>query len=98
MVDVETGSERADLQITLVKVDARVVKILAATDFGGDLAKIAVRGARYGFPGFESSEELKSGMTKRAYLRAGPGVAAAQQDRGASLPFERGSSLAGDLR
>jgi len=54
-----------------VKVDGRVVKILAAVDFGGELDKIAARGARYGMPGFESSEELKSGKTKRTYLQAG---------------------------
>lgn len=57
-----------------LKVDARVVKILAAVDFGGDLDKIATRGARYGMPGFESSEELKSGKSKRTYLQAGPAV------------------------
>ena len=61
-----------------VKVDPRVIKILAAVDFGGDLDKIATRGARYGIPGFEHSEQLKSGKTKRAYLQAGP---AAQQAR-----------------
>ncbi|MDQ3647531.1 MAG: hypothetical protein M3433_02905, partial [Actinomycetota bacterium] len=61
-----------------VKVDARVVKILAAVDFGGDLVKIAMRGARYGFPGFESSEQQKSGKTKRTYLQAGPGHAQAR--------------------
>lgn len=44
------------------------MKILAAIDFGGELDKIAMRGARYGMPGFESSEELKSGQTKRTYL------------------------------
>ncbi len=58
--------------VARIKVDARVVKILAAVDFGGQLGKIAMRGARYGFPGFESSEQLKSGKTKRAYLQAGP--------------------------
>ncbi len=57
-----------------LKVGARVVKILAAVDFGGDLDKIATRGARYGMPGFESSEELRSGKTKRTYLQAGPAV------------------------
>lgn len=53
-----------------LKVDGRVVKILAAVDFGGELDKIATRGARYGIPGFEKSEQLKSGKTKRTYLQA----------------------------
>ena len=48
-----------------------MVKILAAVDFGGDLDKLVTRGARYGMPGFESSEQLKSGKTKRTYLQAG---------------------------
>ena len=60
-----------------VKVDTRVVKILAAVDFGGDLDKIAMRGARYGMPGFESSEERKSG-TKRTYLGSREAHAQAQ--------------------
>lgn len=58
--------------LSRLKVDERVVKIVAAVDFGGDLDKIATRGARYGMPGFESSDELKSGKTKRAYLQTGP--------------------------
>jgi len=61
-----------------LKIDGRVVKILAAVDFGGDLDKIAARGARYGLPGFESSEQLKSGKTKRTYLQAGPAGAQAR--------------------
>jgi len=55
-----------------LKVDERVVKILAAVDFGGALDKIACRGARYGMAGFERSEELRSGKTKRTYLQTGP--------------------------
>ena len=61
-----------------LKVDERVVKILAAVDFGGDLDKIATRGARYGMPGFEHTEELKSGKTKRSYLQTGPAGAQAR--------------------
>jgi ParB/RepB/Spo0J family partition protein len=61
-----------------LKIDGRVVKILAAVDFGGDLDKIAMRGARYGLPGFERSEQLKSGKTKRTYLQAGPAGAQAR--------------------
>jgi ParB/RepB/Spo0J family partition protein len=35
-----------------VKLDERVVKLLATLNLGGDLDQIAMRGARYGFPGW----------------------------------------------
>jgi ParB family chromosome partitioning protein len=51
-----------------VKVDARVLKTLAAVDVGGELGQIAARGARYGFPGWPQHSETKSGKAKTEYL------------------------------
>ena len=55
-------------QLSKVKVDERVVKVLAAVDLAGELSRIAARGARYGFPGWPREVELKSGATKTEYL------------------------------
>jgi len=53
--------------LSRVKVDERMVKILTAINVAADLDAIAVRGARYGFPGWVTIEETKRG-TKRRYL------------------------------
>lgn len=53
-----------------VKVDERVVKVLAAIDFSGELGQIAARGARYGFPGWPQESETKGGKAKTEYLAA----------------------------
>ena len=50
-----------------MKVDDRTVKILTAINVAADLDRIAMRGARYGFPGWVTIEETKRG-TKRRYL------------------------------
>ena len=47
-----------------LRVDERVVKILSAVDLHGDLDKIALRGARYGFPGWVVQAETKTGKPK----------------------------------
>jgi ParB/RepB/Spo0J family partition protein len=55
--------------LSKTKVDERVVKILAAVDFDGELDKIAMRGARYGFPGWVETVTLKEGKpAKRVYV------------------------------
>lgn len=51
-----------------VKVDERIVKVLAAIDFSGELSQIAARGARYGFPGWPQETQTNSGKTKTEYL------------------------------
>ncbi len=51
-----------------VKVDERVVKILAAIDFSGELGQIAARGARYGFPGWPQETTTNGGKAKTEYL------------------------------
>ena len=53
--------------LSRVKVDERTVKILTAINVAADLDRIAMRGARYGFPGWVTLEETKRG-TKRRYL------------------------------
>ena len=53
--------------LSRVKVDERTVKILTAINAAADLDGIAMRGARYGFPGWVTIEETKRG-TKRRYL------------------------------
>ena len=53
--------------LSRVKVDERTVKILTAINVAADLDRIAMRGARYGFPGWVTLEETKRG-SKRRYL------------------------------
>jgi ParB/RepB/Spo0J family partition protein len=53
--------------LSRVKVDERTVKILTAINVAAELDRIAMRGARYGFPGWVTVEETKRG-TKRRYF------------------------------
>jgi hypothetical protein len=53
--------------LSRVKVDERMVKILTAINVAAELDRIAMRGARYGFPGWVAVEETKRG-TKRRYI------------------------------
>lgn len=53
--------------LSRIKVDDRVVKVLACVDLHGDLGKIAMRGARYGFPGWTEEVEMKNGRRKIEY-------------------------------
>jgi hypothetical protein len=53
--------------LSRVKVDERTVKILTAINVAAELDRIAMRGARYGFPGWVTAEETKRG-TKRHYI------------------------------
>jgi ParB/RepB/Spo0J family partition protein len=54
-------------QLSRIKVDDRVVKVLACVDLHGELGKIAMRGARYGFPGWTEEVEMKNGRRKVEY-------------------------------
>lgn len=47
-----------------VRVDERVAKVLASLDLQGELAAIAMRGARYGFPGWPVETTTKGGKPK----------------------------------
>jgi ParB/RepB/Spo0J family partition protein len=53
--------------LSRVKVDERTVKILTAINIAAELDRIAMRGARYGFPGWVTIEDGKR-ATKRRYL------------------------------
>ena len=51
-----------------VKLDERVVKLLATLPLGSELEQLAMRGARYGFPGWVEESETKSGKPKTVYI------------------------------
>jgi ParB/RepB/Spo0J family partition protein len=51
-----------------VKLDERVVKLLATLNLGGELEQIAMRGARYGFPGWVEQTQTKGGKPKTVYI------------------------------
>jgi ParB/RepB/Spo0J family partition protein len=51
-----------------VKVDERVVRVLAAVDLGGSLRGIAARGARLCAPGWVTQSEQRNGRTKTSYI------------------------------
>jgi ParB/RepB/Spo0J family partition protein len=50
-----------------VKLDARVLQVVTAVDFKDDLEALAMRGARYGFPGWPV-QETTGEKTKTVYL------------------------------
>jgi ParB/RepB/Spo0J family partition protein len=75
--------------LSTVKIDDRVVKVLAAVDLNGELEGIAMRGARYGFPDWVTLETTKSAKTKRTYLeRPQAGAKARDYLAGARRPGE----------
>jgi ParB/RepB/Spo0J family partition protein len=51
-----------------VRLDARVLQVLTAVSFKDDLEALAMRGARYGFPGWPGEETSARGKTKPTYL------------------------------
>ena len=51
-----------------VKLDERVVKILATLNVGGELDQLAMRGARYGFPGWVEQTQTKGGKPKTVWV------------------------------
>lgn len=72
-----------------VKVDERIVKILAAIDFSAELGQIAARGARYGFPGWPQETQTKGGKAKTEYLSSvDAGRKAREFLAGASAPAD----------
>lgn len=73
-----------------MKVDERVIKILTAINVAGDLDKVAMRGARYGFPGWVTSQQ-----TKRAIRRCYVEQRAEAQAR--AVEYLAGARTAGEL-
>ena len=64
--------------LSRVRVDESVLKLLASVEIVGELADVAMRGARYGFPGWVTETTQKNGKTKYGYLEK-PQAAAARQ-------------------
>src|SRR5207245_10915948 len=55
-------------ELSRVKVDERALKVLSSIDVTGKLSEIAMRVARYGFPGWVTEQTQKNGNTKHVYL------------------------------
>ena len=63
--------------------------MLASVEIVGELADVAMRGARYGFPGWVTETTQKNGRTKYSYLeKSEAGQRASNYLRGASKPGE----------
>jgi hypothetical protein len=84
-----TGVERP--QITRVKVDERTLKLLATVDVTGELGDLAMRGARYGFPGWIEETAQRDGNTKLVYIDQRAGAAQRARD------FLAGAASAGEI-
>jgi len=54
--------------LSRVKVDERTLKLLASVDVCGELGELAMRGARYGFPGWIGESAQRNGKTKLVYI------------------------------
>jgi len=54
--------------LSRARVDETVLKILASVEIVGELADIAMRGARYSLPGWVTETQQKNGKTKYTYL------------------------------
>lgn len=73
-----------------VKVDERVLRILASVDMGGSLRGIASRGARLTLPGWVTQTTNANASTKTAYLDD-------HDATGKALEFLQGANSAGDI-
>jgi ParB/RepB/Spo0J family partition protein len=51
-----------------VKLDDRAVRLLATLNLGGELDQLAMRGARYGFPGWVEQTQTRGGKAKTVYI------------------------------
>jgi ParB/RepB/Spo0J family partition protein len=78
--------------LSCVKVDDRTVKILTAANVAGELDRIAMRGARYGFPGWVNVEETKR-ATKRRYIEQRSDAEA----KAKAIEYLEGAKTAGEL-
>jgi ParB/RepB/Spo0J family partition protein len=82
-LDAEAYNDRVGAAIvktlSTVKIDSRVIEVLTAVDLNGELDGIAMRGARYGFPGWVAQQASKGGKVKRAYLERPQALAKAHE-------------------
>lgn len=75
--------------LSRVRVDEPVLKLLASVEVVGELADVAMRGARYGFPGWVTEITQKNGKTKYGYLEKPQATQRANEYlRGAIKPGE----------
>ena len=75
--------------LSRVRVDEAVLKLLASVEIVGELPDVAMRGARYGFPGWVAETTQKNGNTKYGYLEKPEAVRRAHDYlRGATKPGE----------
>jgi hypothetical protein len=54
--------------LSRVRVDEAVLKVLASVDVLGELGNVAMRGARYGLPGWVREVTQRNGKTKYVYV------------------------------
>jgi len=54
--------------LSRVKVDERTLKILSSVNVTGELADLAMRGGRYGLPGWVEEATQRNGKTKYVYI------------------------------
>src|SRR5207302_5937771 len=75
--------------LSRVRVDEPVLKLLASVEIVGALADVAMRGARYGFPGWVTQTTQQNGKTKYSYIEK-PEAERRASDylRGATKPGE----------
>lgn len=66
-------------QLSRVKIDADALKVLTSVTVGDQLTQIAMRGARYGFPGWFTDATQKNATVKRVYPDSGQALAKAQE-------------------
>ncbi|WP_230317288.1 hypothetical protein [Conexibacter sp. W3-3-2] len=73
-----------------MKLDVDAMRVLSTIDLGADLGDLALRGARYGFPGWVTEEATKGGKLKRTYLpnSGAAAVKAREYLAGAKTPGE----------
>ena len=75
-----------------VKLDERIVKLLATLNLGGELDRLAMRGARCGFPGWVEETQTRGGEAKTVCIerRADAGA----KGRGVPVRRQGGQELA----
>ena len=77
-------------RLSKIKVEERVLRILASVDLGGSLRGIAARGARLALPGWVTQATQRNGNTKTTYLDDHEATSKA-------LEFLQGAQSPGDI-
>jgi hypothetical protein len=57
-------------RLSKVRVDDRVLRVLTAVQTGSRLRELAMRGARYGLPGWITTQETRGGSSRASTSRA----------------------------